>query len=210
VRFADEGLAALFRTPFSDAQIRQVLRAIVVANYAADPGLAPVAWMFTSDKARDLALGNPNFLDTVGVLQAAIDSGQAVAVSPIEGVKPQALVNRKEIKVLAATLFRMEDSLVRAFQKLESLVRARKRLSLADLEKSLDAFGHSIEAFDEQASLSDASVSPAFAVFDYLIQLASAGKPQRSSALALTVGDGKDQHQFLFQLGAGQQKAAAA
>lgn len=211
VQFTAQGLASLFQpgaAPVTADQISATLRRIVISEYAGDAGLAPVGWLFCSDRVRELALGNPNFLDTTSVLQDAMANGEVKIAVPFQGMKP-VVSNQPVIRQLVATLFRMEQSLIDAFLNLQSLVQ-KPSIQLSDLEKASQKFGSALNSFESQTQLSATAASPTFAVFDGLIQLATPEREARDSALSLKVGPAATQHQLLFQLAAGPAVAAAS
>jgi hypothetical protein len=207
VNFTESGLKALFATKFDDGEIRKVLRAIVLSNYLGKGfTLEDIAWMFCSDVAGELALGNPNFTRTQSVLDEKIDEANEQLQSPIAGITPRALNNQETVRQFASTLFQMEDTLINAFHKLQDIVAKKEKKSLGDLEKALNGFGKALKAFNGQSQLSDAMPAPMFVVMDQLIKLASPGQTTRDSALALTLAT----HQFLFTLQAPKAIAAVA
>jgi hypothetical protein len=202
VRFSEQGLASLFKPgspPVTEDDIREILRRIVVANYAGDVGLAPVAWLYCSDRVRELALGNPNFFDTEGVLEDAIANGEVQIEIPFPGMEPVLQPRDKIRRELAGTLFRIEKTLIDSFLQLQDVVK-KESIKLKDLENAVQGFGKALNDFESQTELSQTTSPPTFAVFDGLIQLATPAAQARDSALALKVGPQTAERQLLFQL----------
>ncbi|HUJ20160.1 MAG TPA: hypothetical protein VLX58_01505 [Bryobacteraceae bacterium] len=203
VRFSDNGLQKLFQSAVNPADIRNILRAIVVANYIHHPTLSSAGWLYTSDKVRQLA-SNPNFIAAETILSGA---GPVDMTSPIPRIAPPpTFENSQPVRAAVALLFGIERRLMDAFQQLENSVKAPT--TLHDLENRLNGFGAALNEFDADAALGSTAVSPAFAVFDGLIRLSTPAEQARNSALSLKAGAQKPQHLLLFQLRA--QQAAAA
>jgi hypothetical protein len=201
VQFSAAGLSSLFRggNPVTEQQIRTILQRIIVANYAGDEGLAPVGWLYCSDKVRELALGQGNFAAADTILGGALAKGDVQIAVPFPGMKP-VVRNDNLTRVLVRSLFIIEKDLIASFLQLQGLVNL-PAIVLKDLEKASASFGKALNEFEGSAELSRSMVSPAFAVFDGLIQLATPAAKARSSALSLKVGaNGAAQHQMLFQL----------
>jgi hypothetical protein len=202
VQFSKQGLDSLFKkgTPdVTEGQIRTILRRIVMSNYAGNTGLAPVAWLYCSDKVRLLAADDPiNFVTAGTILQNVLSDGVVFTVPVFAGTQP-ANLNQPINRQLVGTLFSMERGLIAAFLGLQKLVK-QESIELADLEKSSNAFGSALNSFESQTQLSGSTTSPTFAVFDGLIQLATPGSQARDSALSLQIGPAGATHQLLFQL----------
>jgi hypothetical protein len=173
-----------------------------VANYAGDPGLGPVAWLYCSDTVRNLAVGNPNFLHTDSVLQNALASGvvgpEARAAVSFGNLQPT-LFYAPVFRTLVSNLFSVEQTLIESCLQLQALVR-QGNVPLSELENCANGFGKALNSFEEMTQISDHSSSPVFAVFDGLIRNAILdGTPASASTLALTVGPPEPVRNLIFQ-----------
>jgi hypothetical protein len=201
VSFSELGLRNLFAAPgpLDLTAIHTVLRQIVMSSYLGDSGLEPVAWLFCSNKVRDLALGNPNFVNADSVIDGA---GQLDIEIPFPGLVPNLVFHDSTVRALVVTLFRVEASLIDAITQLHNAVQAG-HFPLDALQKASDTLANSLNDFDSEARLGDDTAHPVFAVFDRLIQLATPAVEARSSALSLTLGPAgnpEQQKMMLFQL----------
>jgi hypothetical protein len=200
VRFSGAGLQKLFTggVALDVTQIHSILRQVVMANYV-NTGLEPVAWLFCSDTVRNLALGDGNFMESDTLL---VDAGPLVFEIPFAGMTP-VIENTKTVRQFASTLFRIEESIIDAMQRLHDAVQKRS-LPLASLEKVAKSLGDALNNFDAQTDLSRTMSNPLFAVFDRLIQLANPGAQTRNSAMVLKLGPSNtpdQQKTILFQIG---------
>ena len=211
VQFSALGLTRLFKSgnDIGEDDIRPILRRIVLANYAGNSGLLPVAYYYCSDRVRELAMGEGGFVSSAGILDEALRNGEVKLSIPLRNMLPDgALPNTSPIRAFVSTLFHIEKKLIDAFLMLQELMR-QASIELADLEKASNAFGSALESFEGQSGLSDTMSSPAFAVFDGLIQLATPASRARDSALALTIGAGLKPRELLFQLKSEEAAAGA-
>lgn len=177
VRYTEAGIRRLFNLAPTPVQIKNILRKIVLANYYNHPTLSAVGWLYASDDIRSLFDANPiNFVNADSVL------GQAsfTLVSPIPGIKPpRRVTNNFVVRNDAATLFRIENALLAAFQDLSALLSSTNKIEAAGLEKRLKKFGDALQLFDGF----DMGENSIFAVFDGLILLATPAREARSSGL---------------------------
>ena len=197
VRFSEAGLKRLFSITATADDIQTILRKIVMANYLGT-GIEPVAWLFCSNAVRDLALGNPNFIDADTVLGSLPKIDFEV---PFQGLLP-VITNTQSIRTLASTLFLIADGLIKAFMKLQSDVQLGNA-TLLSLQTASKSFADALNSFDAQTDLCQGTSNPLFAVFDHLIRLATPAMQARSSALSLKLGPANQPDQqktLLFQL----------
>jgi hypothetical protein len=201
VRFSEVGLSRLFAAPgpLDLAAVHTILRQIVMSAYLGDAGLEPVAWQFCCDKIRDLALGNPNFVNADSVIDSA---GNIHVEVPFPGLVPNLSLHDSTVRALVAMLFRVEASLIDGLTQIHNAVQVG-HFTLDALEKASKTLANSLDAFDSEARLGDQTAHPVFAVFERLIQLATPAIEARSSALTLTLGpttQPAEQKTMLFQL----------
>ncbi|MBL8174132.1 MAG: hypothetical protein JNK48_05645 [Bryobacterales bacterium] len=187
VRYTEEGIRRLISLRPKPAQIKNILRRIVLANYYNDPNLSDAGWLYASDDVRALFDRHQNnFVSAETVLGTAA----VTLASPIAGIKPpRRFRNTFPIRNNVATLFRIEDTLLEAFDNLGALLASTKKIKTADLEKKLKRFGDALQSFDGF----DMGENSVFAVFDGLIQLATPAREARSSALTfVSMKDGAE------------------
>ena len=201
VSFSELGLRRLFSTPgaLDVTAIHTILRKIVMSSYLGNRGLEPVAWLFCSNKIRELALDNPNFVNADSIIDGA---GKIDVEIPFADLTPNLVFHDATVRALAATLFRVEASLIDALGKVHDAVQ-KGQFTLDALEKASKALANSLNDFDAEAGLSADTAHPIFAVFDRLIQLATPAVEARSSALSMTVGSAQkpdEQKTMLFRL----------
>jgi hypothetical protein len=187
VRYTSKAVEQLLRSNPTPAQIKGILRRIVLANYFSEPLLHDVGWLYASDDVRKLFDDNVN-----GFESASSILGDAVVriTSPIPGIlPPSTFSNTNQIRADVATLFRIEDKILKAFNDLTTLLRSENRIQTRDLEDRLKSFGTALDAFDGF----DNGENSIFAVFDGLIQLGTTLASARASSLTFTsVKDGAD------------------
>jgi hypothetical protein len=190
VRFTEEGIVALLGKTVTDAEIRRILRRIIVGNYARAGAIASVGWLFSSDDARGLyEASGPNFINADSVLGDALAQGRIGIASPIPGLRPGRIENRRDIRIFAAGLFDLQRELIRAFRDLQVVLTPGTRIAVAELERKLAHFGRALDMFDAR----DMGSHSVFAVFDGLIQLDTPAASARSSSLTLkTMREGRE------------------
>jgi hypothetical protein len=201
VRFSEEGLKRLFSTATSDAQIRTLLRRIVVANCIGKGNIAAVAALYASDKVRALYdASGPNFIDTQSVLGEALQAGTIVTENVIPGVKFPPVSNDVSTRMLVAGLLDVERDLLRGFTALRELLTSGAPVHLDRFESRLQHFANALNRFD-QADLGDNTV---FAVIDGLIALSAPAPEPRSSVMSFecTGTDGKKKNLLFTNLAA--------
>jgi hypothetical protein len=211
VRFTTNGLASLFPPgpapgkSISEAEIRQLLRRIVVGTYCGT-GAADVGWLFCSDRVCELyEKHGANFIDAESILAEAMEAGEVRISSPIAGiVVPRRIANSAFVREALATLLRIQRDLVRAFTSLQDLVK--RPVTLRDFERGLSAFGSALNYFDEY----DHGSHSVFSVCDGLIQLRAATGGTRSSSLTLTATREGQPRTVVFALPAAESPALAA
>lgn len=203
VRYTESGLRNLFSQATNEKQIRQILRKIVLANYAGQGRIAEVAWLYNSDDVKQLWDTNRNnFIDADSILGNA----QIRVASPIQGIQPGTISNSRFNRILVAGLFMIEDDLVKAFSKLQKLLSSNRPIPIKQFEDTLADFGSVLNRFD-QRDLGDNSV---FAVFDGLIRLHSPVQEARSSALRLTSQRDGQERTMIFILRCGEAQPSSS
>ncbi len=193
VRFTPEGIDALFTGGATVKQIRLLLRRIVMANYYGDGNIAESAWLYCSDKARELEKGNPNFVFTDSILGAAFPLS---VTTPIPGLKPSNIRNTRENRFLVSVLFDIERDIISAFQELKKLLNSKTKVQLKDYEERLKDFGSALTKFDKI----DRGENTVFAVFDGLIRLHSKAAEARASSLEFTAERDSQKRMVVFTL----------
>ena len=198
VLFTPQGLTALFSAPVHASTIREILKPIVLTNYIGQPFLSVVGWMYSNDSVKAVYDIQPiGFVNAGSILASASLKPE----SPIPGIPPQIHVDISSdphFRLLTATLFKIEASLIDSFEGLQGLVMSAKvgnTISTDDLTKAVNRFGDVLNEFDNQ-SLGD---NTTFSVIDGLIQRASA-EPGRASALDLTTQVSGAERHAIFQL----------
>lgn len=209
VRFTRRGLEALFRAAagpgdITEAEIRQVLRRIIVGNYLGT-GVADVGWLFCSDRVPELYDEHgANFIDAGSILGDALANGEIRIASPIPGIAPPArLANTPLVREVLAALLRIQKDLVDAFLALQRLVK--QPVTLREFERALSAFGSALNWFDRF----DHGSHSVFSVFDGLIQLRAGGEGTRASSLTLTATRDGQPRTAVFLLQAGESSGAS-
>jgi hypothetical protein len=177
VRYTQTGIQRLIAARPAPSDIKQILRSIVLANYFGHPSLHDVGWLYSSDDVRNLFdETGPNFVDAGSILGNAV----VKLSSPIPGILPPSTFNNTlQIRVDLATLFQIEDSILKAFGSLTSLLTSSERIKTSDLEGKLKSFGDALNSFDGF----DMGENSVFAVFDGLILLSTSAPEARSSSL---------------------------
>jgi hypothetical protein len=199
VVFTPAGLTALFSTPVDGGAIREILKPIVLANYIGQPFLSVVGWMYSNDSVKAVYDAEVNNFVNAGSILA---SANLRPESPIPGVPPQLHVDTSpdtHFRLLTATLFKIEASLIDSFEGLQGLVMSAKggnTISPDALAKAVNRFGDVLNEFDNQ-NLGD---NTTFSVIDGLIQRADAGNQVRASALDLTTHVSGAERHAIFQL----------
>jgi hypothetical protein len=196
VRYTQTGMQALLASRPAPADVKQILRRIVLANYFNVPALHDVGWLYGSDAVRDLFdEQGVNFVNAESILGSA----NVTLASPIPGLLPPAsFANTRPIREVLFSLFQIEDDVLSAFDALKKVLASTKRISTADLEKRLASFGLAIDAFDDL----DNGENSIFAVMDGLIQLNTPASQARASSLTFTsIADG-GQRTKVFTTGA--------
>jgi hypothetical protein len=180
VRYTEQGVRRLVSVPMATHDVRQVLRAIVLANYFSHPTLADVGWLYASDDVRELYDRNPN---AFVASESALGSATIRLTSAVPGIHPpKRFSNTAIVRHDLAALFQIEDKVVNAFTGLGRILRTSGPIDAATLENTLEAFGQALEAFDDF----DNGDNSVFAVFDGLVLLATPAGEARSSSLTLT------------------------
>ena len=203
VRFMPDALEHVFAKPVDEANLRRILKPIILANYIGEPNISSIGWMYVNDQVEQLAEQNQfNFVQAGTILADA----NIQAVSPIPQVPvpdqpdevfdTSANINNRNATV---TLYHIEQSLFAAFSQMQKLIeqaKAGQTVDPNDLAGAVNKFGDTLNLF---ASMSNGQ-NTTFAIMDGLIQLANPGAQVRSSALAVTTHvDGAERH-MLFQL----------
>jgi hypothetical protein len=204
VRYTETGLRRLINMRPADAEIKKILRRIVLANYFNHPTLHDVGWLYSSDDVRKLFDENGNnFINAESILGEA-----AVTLSsPIPGILPPGscssnLLIRNDV----AILFRIEDEILKAFGELMNLLASSGTIKTSELESRLKSFGEALNAFDEF----DMGENSVFAVFDGLILTATDAAQARSSSLTFKSSKDGAEHTKVFTLSAAALAGIAA
>ena len=186
VRFTEAGVRTLMGLRARPEDIRGVLRRQVLAAYFNHPVLHDVGWLYASDDVRALFDEHgPAFAGTESVLRNA----EVRLTSPIAGVLPPArFANTAIIRHDVATLFRIEDAMIRAFEALTALLSSPGAIRTADLESKLEAFGDVLQQFDKF----DLAENSIFAVFDGLLQASGAAGARLSSLTFTSFSEGAE------------------
>jgi hypothetical protein len=194
VRYTEASIKRLIAARPAPSDIKQILRRIVLANYFGNPSLHDVGWLYSSDDVRDLFnKSGPNFVDAGSILGSA----EVRLNSPIPGIlPPSTFSNTFEIRNDVAILFRIEDSLLRAFGSLTSLLTGSNSIKTSELEGKLKSFGDALNSFDGF----DMGQNSVFAVFDGLILLSTSASEARSSSLILESSKDGAEHTKVFTL----------
>ena len=183
VRFTEAGLQAFLQRPFAatdEARIRRLLRLIVLGNYVSrSHRLAQRGWAYWTPGVREQWKSQgPNFASHFA------REFSPIAPSPLRNLTapPKATLDGTDLRQLD-TLYRIEDSLVKAFSELSRLLALKNRTP-AEYEKGLSDFGTALKHFDSM----DEGENTMFAVLDRMIQDAwppSATDRHRNSSMTV-------------------------
>jgi hypothetical protein len=184
VRFTEAGLQAFLQRPFQsadEARVRRLLRLIVLANYVSrSHRLAQRGWAYWTPGVREIWKSEgPNFANRVGARELS-----PMAPSPLRNLTApaKATLDSTDLRQLD-TLYRIEDSLVKAFSELSRLLALKNRTPI-EYEKGLADFGTALKHFDSM----DEGENTMFAVLDRMIQDAlPPGASDRHRNSSLTV-----------------------
>ena len=180
VRYTRAALKALVKARPRKSDVVQIMRRIVLANYFNEPILHDVGWLYGSDDVRALFDDNVNDFESA---QSILGNATVRLMSPIPGIQPpRRFQNTQQIRIDVATLFRIENRVVKAFEDLDTLLSSTTPIKTADLEERLKSFGKALDGFDGF----DNGENSVFAVFDGLVQLQGFGNASRASALTFT------------------------
>ncbi|MFN7947421.1 MAG: hypothetical protein U0Z53_18875 [Blastocatellia bacterium] len=188
-RYTEAGLRKLFSTPFDAAaenKVRQVMRQVVLANYARDAGLAAVGWCYWTPGVYDLwKQGQADFTNVISAreFKPISKSPFAQLAAPNKAVLPP-----EQIRLLS-TLFFIEDRMIAGMRQLASLIKAGQMIGPHDFENALKDIGDALKSFDDF----DEGVNTVFAVFDRLIQAQTPAGEARLSSMTL-VSEAGNQH----------------
>lgn len=184
VRFTESGLGSLFAAGNLDqSAVVDVLRRIILANYRSTLNRAPVAWAYCTDGIYAAWKKNPNDFESLSAREFPPSS----LSSPIGGIAPPTngvILHTDQLRFLGV-LFRIQDRVVEALTQLSALMnKASGSISRDDFEKTLLQSWGELMHFDRM----DGGQNTIFAVFDGLIQKATAGSAvmPRSCVLELT------------------------
>jgi hypothetical protein len=204
VRYTETGLKRLINMRPSDAEIKKILRRIVLANYFNHPTLHDVGWLYSSDDVRKLFDENGNnFINAESILGGA----PVTLSSPIPGILPPGSCSSNFlIRNDVAILFRIEDEILKAFGELMNLLASSGTIKTSELESRLKSFGEALNAFDEF----DMGENSVFAAFDGLILTATDAAQARSSSLRFKSSKDGAEHTKVFTLRAAALAGIAA
>jgi hypothetical protein len=181
VRFAEDGLTALFKRKFDDLDeinVRRTMRLIVLGNLIGkEDALVRRAWCYWTPAVYELwRQGQSQFFNPSS---RHFD----IAPSPLKNLPaPKNGVTLKHLELFDVhVLYSIEDSFVNGLRTLDNLVQSKARKSPRDFEKAMGDFGSALAQYDGQ----DESDNTVFAVFDKLIQLYAGPGPHRNSSLEL-------------------------
>ncbi len=203
VRYTEAGLRHLIAARPTDAEIRSVLRRIVLTNYFKHPTLHDVAWLYCSDDVRRLWEENGNnFVNA----QSILENAQVRFSSPVAGIlPPTTFSNTSQIRNDVAILFKIEDDMVDAFVQLTSLLNSQRPIQTSALESDLESFGKALNDFDDF----DMGENSVFAVFDGLVLNNTDAADARSSSLTFKSCKDGAEHTKVFTLQGAVTEAAS-
>ena len=183
VRFGERALAALLSVTQISAQaeavIRSTLRRILLANYIKNDELHDVAFAYATQSTFD-TFREEGFA-TFG---SKFERVFPIAVPGIAA--PATVVLDRMERNLLATLYSIEDSIVKAIKGLYKTLTSQASMDpqafedkLGDLGSALNAF----DSFDQTNNRRGTGVNSIFMVFDALVRLASKDKPASIAVL---------------------------
>ena len=187
VRFTEEGLRSLFKTPFGPTEemyLRRTMRLIVLANYLnKGPTLTTRAWCYWTPGIQQIwSQGQAQFTNHSSLTFSPI------APSPLKNLAApaKATLNQTELFQLS-TLYFIEDSVVKGMRKLAGLIQSQQKLNPRDFEKAMGDFGSALKSYDNF----DEGDNTIFAIFDKLIDRYSGGQYRNSSLELKSTLDGR-------------------
>jgi hypothetical protein len=206
VQFNKAGLKKLFSAPATDAQLRTILRRIIVANYIGRGSIASVAALYASDRVRELYDEHQSsFVQTELVLGTAIAKREIVPEPVIPGLRFPSVSNDLPTRVLVAGLLNIEREMLEAFRELRDVLTSNTPISLTEFESRMRRFGSVLSRFDKR-DLGDNTV---FAVIDGLIALSTPSLEARSSSMEFSFSADGQTRKLLFLLQAREAAKAA-
>jgi hypothetical protein len=194
VRYTRAAISALVKARPRKSDVIQIMRRIVLANYFNEPILHDVGWLYGSDDVRALFDANGNNFENA---QSILGNATVRFTSPIPGILPPTrFQNTTQIRADVATLFRIENAVVKAFEDLVTMLASTDPIKTAELEGRLKSFGKALDSFDGF----DNGENTVFAVFDGLVQLQGSGNAARASSLTFTSINGGAERTKVFTL----------
>ena len=174
VRYTDEGLRRLFRTPPDERTVRTVMRTVMLASYLARGGeMADEGRAYWTPAIYGLWKGAQNAFVHLGAMTYPVDP------SPFpERPAPRDVTLQVGRQRALAGLYGIEDAFVNRFHRLAGLIAAGVPISPVAFEQALGDVGGTLQDIDHFAE----SVNATFALFDALLMQAGA---ERASALTL-------------------------
>lgn len=190
VRFGKKALDALLRlrdlSPVewvnAETEIRAWMRLNLLANYIRNDDLHDIAFAYASPGMFEFyRREGGNFQN---------HSSLTVPVQVPAGFRAPAKVtlNRSEIQTVD-TLYRIEESMVRAVEDLVEILRAGQAVDPGAFEKKLGRFGEAMnryDAFDQASNRHGVGASTIFLMFDALVRIVSREAPANSCVLRLS------------------------